>query len=72
MTITRSQYLQLLGLQTLAAHHIRTMDGLAAAAIAITREGVDMGHTYDLVWGNRNLDEALGLMGITVEPATSL
>lgn len=75
-TITRAQYLQLVGLHALAAHHIKAMDDLTMAALAITQERdgdgeLDQrGHTNDLIWHSRTLDEGLKIMGITVEEGT--
>jgi len=76
-TITRSQYLQLLGLKTLADKHRAAMNDILNAMLDITderdREGKrdDMGHTCDVVWSDEDLDKKLGYMGIEVLPPAS-
>jgi hypothetical protein len=70
-TITRTQYLQLLGLMTLAKMHNDKLRDIEISACAIT--GVvpgeysgNCGHTSDMVYGSRELDDGLRCMKITV------
>lgn len=70
-TITRTQYLQLLGLMTLAKTHNDRLRDIEVAACAIT--GVVPGeyagnasHTSDMVYGSRELDDGLRCMKIEV------
>lgn len=55
-TITNNQFLQLIGLMTLAVHHDKAMKDITDAALAITKETnrdgylEGLGHTYDAVW----------------------
>lgn len=65
--ISHSQYLQLVGLQVLAEKHNRMMHDIEACACEITGED-QAGHTADILYGSRELDEGLKLMGIEVEP----
>lgn len=68
-TITKAQYLQLVGLNTLAAKYDNLMRELNKAAEEITQEKHDCGgHTMDIIYQSRELDEGLEIMGITVEP----
>lgn len=70
-TITHAEYLQLLGLRLIADRHQSAMDELSKAAAAITGETDELGHTYDYVWSNRELDEMLDVLELKVElPAT--
>lgn len=73
-TITRAQYLQLLGLVTLARHHNAALNDIVAAALDITDERDEegkrnqWGHTSDLIYSEESLDAKLGYMKITVAP----
>jgi hypothetical protein len=62
--LTRGEYLQLLGLVTLAKRHNAILTELEKAAQAITGEAA---HTVDIVSGFRELDEGLDILGITVD-----
>lgn len=71
-TITRSEYLQLLGLDALARKHNAALHDILEAMEEITGEaGTDRageGHCADLVWSeNLTVDEQLPKLGITVE-----
>lgn len=67
MTITRSQYLQLVGLLTLAARHNRDLRAIEKAALEITKED-ELGHTGDAVYGDSHTaDSLLERLSITVE-----
>lgn len=70
-TITRTQYHQLLGLMTLAKMHNDKLRDIEVAACVIT--GVvpgeyagNCGHTSDMVYGSRELDDGLRCMKIEV------
>lgn len=66
-TITRSEELQLIGLQTLATGHVKALGEIEIAACAITRQNAYSGsHTGDMLWGNRTVPELLALLEITV------
>ncbi|MBW3624083.1 MAG: hypothetical protein KY468_11805 [Armatimonadetes bacterium] len=73
-TISRNEYLQLVGLQTLAANHNRQLREIEKAAYAITGEG-DLsedylgGHTSDAMYDTDNIsvDDLLRRLEITVE-----
>jgi hypothetical protein len=71
--ITRAEYLQLLGLLTLAERHNKSLEEIRAAAAEITGERdshgapSDNGHTADAVYGSRDLDELLRLLNIAVD-----
>lgn len=69
MKITRSEYLQLTGIVALAERYSKMLGDLCEAAYEITKEEHDhgSGHTSDVVWGCRELDDALRILGITVE-----
>lgn len=70
-TISRSEYFQLIGLLTLAKKHNETLKDIERAALAITKEVDDLGHTADAVYGNRSPDELLALLDITVRDSDS-
>lgn len=73
MRITKEQYHQLLGLKTLGENILKQLDVLEDVALQITREKDSYGdpykggHTADIVWSNRDLDEGLRIMGIEVK-----
>lgn len=68
-TITHSQYLQLLGLMTLAKQYNAMLEQLLIAAATITQEkDVHTGHVSDMVYGSRELDDGLNCLEITVLP----
>jgi hypothetical protein len=69
-TITREQYLQLLGLRTLATRHYASIKEIEEAARAITGDD-DCGHTDDILSGFRGLDEGLLLLDISVVDAST-
>lgn len=67
--ITRSQWLQLVGICTLAQHHNRMMQDLERAACVITGDEYNSGsHTGDAIWGgdSRTPAELLRLLEIHV------
>lgn len=71
-TITKTQYYQLLGLIFLANRAIKEIDNIVSAALEITGEKDDkgrpetLGHTNDVIWHARKLDDALDIMKIKV------
>lgn len=72
-TISRSTYLQALGLYTMAHHHNQKADEFGNELVRLLGfEGIndgDAGHISDAVYGDRAFDEALKLSDITVEGA---
>lgn len=73
MTITQSQYHQLVGLLTLAAKHVSTLREIEQALLDITqekdRDGTpnDLGHTMDAVYCGDTAEELMRKVGLTVE-----
>ncbi len=71
--ITYSEYLQLIGLKTLADRHNKELDEILKSAQNITgevnhnNEPELSGHTSDWIYGMRSTDEVLKLLGITVK-----
>lgn len=66
-TISRSQHLQLVGILTLAKRYRELMDDLTRAALSITKEGEECGHTNDAIWSDYTADELLERLHITVK-----
>ena len=66
-TITQHQYLQLVGLLTLAKQYNGALEQIKHAALEITGETEDWGHTSDAVYGMRSIDDLLKFLEITVE-----
>lgn len=70
-TITRNEYLQLVGLIALAQRHNQALRELDEAARAITHEERD-GHTSDTIYDSFSLgvdvDDLLRRLKIAVEP----
>lgn len=66
-TITKRQYLQLSGLLTLAERYNRELEDIKHAAMEITGDTDECGHTSDAVYGQRTIVELLKLLDITVE-----
>lgn len=67
--ITRGQYAQLLGLQTLAVMHNRFLKDIEQVALEITGEDTDLGHTSDWLYESRSLKDLFKLLNLTLEPA---
>lgn len=73
-TITKAQRLQLIGLLTLAAQHMKMLESISASALEITKETEDdgtpstCGHTNDAIWdeNRRAADDLLGRLKIKV------
>lgn len=71
-TITRNEYLQLVGLLTLAKRHCAALTDIAQACVAITDERdddgdlMDNGHTFDAVWSEGDADDLLRKLELTV------
>ena len=71
-TISKAKYYQLVGLIAAAKKQQEIMDAMVEAARDITQE-VDSegnpersGHTMDMLWGSRPLDEGLRILKIRV------
>jgi hypothetical protein len=69
-TITRSTYLQALGLFTVAKRHTEKAEEFSDELCKLLgfndRNDNSAGHLSDAVWGMGQFDEALKLSGITV------
>jgi hypothetical protein len=65
-TITRSDYYKLVGLHTVAIEHEKALKQILKAALSITAEQDDCGHTSDTIFGSRTVDELIELLDITV------
>lgn len=68
-TITYNQYLQLIGLREIVRQHWKMCDLANKAASEITGED-EMGHTNDIMFDSRELDEGLKLMEIEIAART--
>jgi hypothetical protein len=68
-TITREQYLQLLGLKVLADKHNEALHDILSSAATITGEAEPLGggHTDEMVWSDLDVDTTLNGLGIEVE-----
>lgn len=73
-TITTHEYVQLVGLKTLADGHLLALSDISGAILAITGEENETGdpdtdgHAGDLIWaGNVRVEDMLRKLGITVE-----
>jgi len=69
-TITKQQYLQLAGLLTLAERYTGELEEIERAAMEITGEDDEWGHTSDAVYGTRSIAELLKLLEIIVDDDT--
>lgn len=65
-TVTQSEYLQLIGLLTLAKGHVETQRQIAAAVAELIGQEGDRGHADDAVWSPYTADELLEKMEIKV------
>lgn len=66
-TITRNQYLQLVGLITLGKHHRTLLESIEKAAREITGESEEGGsHSDDMIWADRGIDDGLRILEIEV------
>lgn len=65
-TITKNQYVQLVGLLAIATKHYAMINQCEAAFTEITGEGDTAGHGMDILCGSRELDDGLRILGITV------
>jgi hypothetical protein len=68
-SITRTEYLQLLGLLTVAKRHTAMLRELIPAVREILGQQEDRGHADDAVWGDYSIEELLEKMEVTVEPS---
>lgn len=68
--ITKAQYYQLVGIEAAHAAQHKVLKALENAALAITQEKnrhgdpEDCGHTFDWLYGSRDLPEMLRLLNI--------
>lgn len=65
--ITKQQYVLLLGLRAVADSLLQQLESVEKAAIEITGEDDSLGHTSDMIYGSREVDEMLKLLKIEVE-----
>ncbi len=65
-TITQMEYLQLIGLLTLAAQHVEAQKQLEKAVAELIGQEGDRGHAQDAVWSPYTADELLEKMEIKV------
>lgn len=65
-TISRNEYLQLLGLKTLAIKHNKDLESIRQAMIEITAEEDEQGHTADTVWDNEQTVDTM-LFNLEIE-----
>jgi hypothetical protein len=67
-TITRNEYLKMVGLLGLAGHHNRALRDIVKALREITGEEEEVGgHTDDAVWGDEDAEYLLTRLQIEVE-----
>ena len=67
--ITKNERLQLIGLLTLAAFHMKAVEDIEKAALEITGEEDDCGHTVDALFdpSRRDADQLLERLNIKVK-----
>lgn len=71
ITITRAEYLQLLGMKMMSDRHLARLNELVDSARAITGEEDKWGHMGDLMFTeDETVDNQLRKLGITVLPET--
>lgn len=66
-TITKQEYIILQGLIALTSYYNEITEDIDKVALKITGEDENIGHTYDILSGFRELDDGLRLIGIKVE-----
>jgi hypothetical protein len=66
-SITKNEYWQLVGLQTLANNYMAKVDDLENVAKEIVGELEDTGYITDMIGGDRDIDEILKILGITID-----
>lgn len=64
--VTQSEYLQLVGLLTLAKTYTSKLEDILKLVIKITGEKNDMGHSSDAVYSPYSVDELIKKLEITV------
>jgi hypothetical protein len=70
-TITKNQYYQLVGLAAISKRQYDLLDQVMEAALEITGEDRDNGHTSDFVYsGDHDVKDLLERLSITVEPTS--
>lgn len=67
-TITQKEYIMLQGLIAVAEKHNAICDSCVKSIADILGEDDDAGHSSDVAYGSRGLDELLRVLGIKVEP----
>lgn len=65
-SISKNQYLQLIGLSILAKTHNKFLEELAAAANEITGEKDETGITFDMIYNNTSPKDVLKSLDISV------
>lgn len=71
-SISKNDYMALVGLREIAKRYLDILDFINASAQKITNEldqdgnPEDMGHTSDYIYGSRELDDLLRLLKISV------
>lgn len=65
-TISKEQYLQLIGLLAVAEKHNGMLESILEAVREITGEEDKFGHSADMIYGSTTLDNALEYLDITV------
>ena len=66
-TITKNEYLQLVGLQALANSYLKKIDDLESLAYELTGELDSFGFTTDMICNDRGIDEVLEQLDITIK-----
>ena len=65
-SITKNEYLQLVGLQTLSESYLEKLDDLEKTAYEITGELDKYSYTTDMIFNDRDIDDVLKQLGIEV------
>ena len=66
-TITKSEYLQLVGLMTLGRQHSKMLSEIEAAMDSIVGAGPDETNAGDVVYGDRDIEWYVEQSGVTLE-----
>ena len=66
-SITKNEYLQLVGLQTLSESYLEKLDDLEKTAYEITGELDKYSYTTDMIFNDRDIDDVLKQLGIEVK-----
>ena len=71
-TITQGEYLQLIGLLTIATMHNKTLKDIEKCAYAITGETDECGHTSDAIFSDYGIEHILDRLDLKVEPTPTV